>query len=122
MSRTEEAAFDTHILDAAIARRRERREQERQRLLADLLRLLDELGPRHGVGEAYVFGSITRPGGFDEQSDVDVGVEQVAPARFFDFMGALSLALERDVDMVDLAQCHFAHRIRAKGIRWTEKR
>lgn len=114
--------FDTHLLDAAIARQRARREQDRQQLLAEVMRLMDELGPRHGISQAYIFGSLVRPGSFHEQSDVDIAVEEIAAADFFDFMSALSMALEREVDLVELDKCHFAHRIRSDGIKWTKKR
>lgn len=36
--------FDTSVLDAALARRREKNEQERQAMLRHVLHLLDEQG------------------------------------------------------------------------------
>jgi len=58
-------AFDTSVLDKALAQQRAIRERKRQAVLDRLLHLLDELGPRYGISEAYIFGSVTRPGRFD---------------------------------------------------------
>jgi uncharacterized protein len=60
---------------------------------------------------------VTRPYQFTRNSDVDVAVEQFNPEVFF-AMAALSETLERDVGLVDLSKCHFAHRIRQQGMVW----
>lgn len=111
-------AFDTSVLDTVLARRRAENERERQALLAKVLQLLDELAPRYGIQQAYAFGSIVMPGRFGPQSDVDIAVEQIDPARFFEAMSAFSMLLKREVDLVELGKCHFAHRIRERGILW----
>ncbi len=111
-------AFDTSILDAALTQRRAQNEQERQALLARVLHLLDELGPGYGIHRAYVFGSLTRPGRFRPDSDVDIAVEQIDPTRFFEAMSELWNSLGREVDLVELDKCHFAQRIREVGILW----
>jgi predicted nucleotidyltransferase len=115
-------SFDTYLLDEAVRSRGERREQLRQQTLAAVLRLLDELGPVHGFDHAYVFGSLVESGHFQKTSDVDIAVKAADPADFFDLMTSLSMALGRDVDLVDLGQCHFAERIREKGKKWMKKR
>lgn len=112
--------FDTSLLDRALAQRRAARERERQAVLAQLMDLLRELGPRYGISEAYIFGSVTRPGRFDERSDVDIAVERIAPEHLFDAIGAFSSALGREVDVIELRKCRFADRIRSQGIRWTK--
>jgi len=112
-------AFDTRLLDEALARRRVAREAARQATLTATIRLLEELSPRYGIRRAYIFGSVTRPGRFTEKSDVDIAVEQIKPARFFEAMSILAEALGREVDLVELDKCHFAHRIRERGIEWT---
>jgi predicted nucleotidyltransferase len=111
-------AFDTSVLDEALARRHAAYEQARQILLAEVQRLLDDLGPRYGIQQAYVFGSLVTPGRFTPESDVDIAVEQIDPVRFFEAMGKFSMLLERDVDLIELSKCHFAHLIREKGILW----
>jgi hypothetical protein len=111
-------AFDTSLLNRALAQRRAERERERRVVLDRVLALLDELGPRYGISQAYIFGSVTRAGRFDERSDVDIAVEQMDPEDFFDAMGAFSMALGREVDLIELRKCRFADRIRRQGIRW----
>ena len=111
-------AFDTSLLDKSLARRRAAREATRQAMLAAVVRLLGELSPRYGFRRAYIFGSVTQPGHFTEQSDVDIAVEPMEPAHFFAAMSALAEALGREVDLVELNKCHFAHRIRERGIEW----
>jgi predicted nucleotidyltransferase len=111
-------AFDTSVLDAALAHRRIENEQRRQAFLAQVMRLLDRLAPRYGIQQAYVFGSLAMPGRFDPRSDIDIAVEQIDPERFFEAMGKFSSALGREVDLVELDKGHFADKIRRKGIRW----
>lgn len=113
--------YDTSLLDKAIAERRARLEQERRAVLAHVLQWLDEHGADLGLRAAYVFGSLAGKGRFDDCSDVDIAVEEISVEGFFDLMAALSSDLDRDVDLVELTKCHFAHRIRQEGIRWTQK-
>lgn len=113
-------AFDTYLLDEAIARRRAALERERQRVLAATLALLEELGPRFNIQRAYLFGSVAHPGRFTEDSDVDIAVDSLAPGDFFAALANLATALGREVDLVELNKCHFAHRIRTGGIKWTK--
>ncbi|HEY9645117.1 MAG TPA: hypothetical protein V6C88_02040 [Chroococcidiopsis sp.] len=49
---------------------------------------------------------------------MDVGVEAIAPVLQIEAIADLSMALLRDVDIVDLRHCHFAHRIRSQGHQW----
>jgi len=112
-------AFDTSLLDEALARRRAGQERERRQILADTLRLLDELGPRYRIQRAYIFGSVTRPGRFTPDSDVDIAVEMTEPEHLT-AISVFAAALGREVDLVDLGKCHFSHRIRQEGIEWTK--
>lgn len=110
--------YDTSILDAALARRRAELEAKREETLAEALRLLAEIGPRFGVEEAYLFGSVVTPGRYVEDSDVDLAV--ILPGeQFFPFAAEYSARLGRDVDVIPLEQIHFADKIRREGIRWT---
>ena len=113
--------YDTSVLDKAIAERRAQWERERQIALTQVLQLLDEYGARFDLCEAYVFGSVTGTGRFDALSDVDIAVGRMSAAHFFQMMATLSLELGRDVDLVELDKCHFAHRIREKGVQWTRQ-
>jgi uncharacterized protein len=111
--------FDTSLLDAVLMRRRQENEQQRLDLLTQVMAWLDANAADYGIDRAYLFGSITRPHRFAEASDVDIAVEQIDPDRFFTAMGTLMETLERDVDLVELSKCHFADRIRQRGLLWT---
>jgi uncharacterized protein len=112
-------AFDTSVLDAALAERREQWEQDRQALLADALRLLIGLAGQFDLRHAYLFGSLVQPGRFTEASDVDMAVAGLPADQFFALSAVLSAALGRDVDLVMLERCHFADKIRREGLLWT---
>lgn len=113
-----EKPFDTSILDAALQRRRLEQEQQRQAVLDKTLRLLDEWGQRYNIRRAYIFGSVTRPGHFTPESDIDIAIDSIDAEHFFAAMSALSTALGYDVDMVELEQCSFGAKIRREGILW----
>ncbi|MBD2072307.1 nucleotidyltransferase domain-containing protein [Leptolyngbya sp. FACHB-671] len=110
--------FETNLLDAALTRRREDNEAQRLATIEQAIHWLETEGEQYGINEAYLFGSVTRPYRFTDNSDVDVAVEQFNPEDFFVAMAALSETLERDIDLVDLSKCHFAHRIRQQGMVW----
>lgn len=111
--------YDTSLVDRARARRHRRQEAVRKATLRHLIRLLDEHAAAFGLSEATIFGSITRSGRFKDDSDIDVAVEGLEAEAFFDTMSCLSSELGRPVDLVRLSSCHFADRIRERGIRWT---
>ncbi len=113
--------FATDLLDAALARRRQDDEKQRLIILERTTQWLDTNGGQYGIEQAYLFGSVIRPDRFTAQSDVDVAVEQMQPDLFFAALSALSEALGRDVDLVELSKCHFAHRIRQQGTLWRRK-
>jgi len=111
-------SYDTSILDRALARRRAEWEEKRQAMLARVLAALDEIAPGYGVYEAYVFGSLARPGRYHAQSDIDVAVCWPGGTGFFDMAGDVSRLLGQDIDILPLDQIHFADKIRREGIRW----
>lgn len=113
-------AFRTDLLDDLYVERRLRLEQDRQGLLTKTIQWLDEFGDRHGINKVYIFGSVTKPQRFHEQSDVDVAVEEIQPDDLFAVIGFLSEAIARDVDVIDLRHCHFAEQIRQSGMLWTK--
>jgi len=43
-----------------------------------------------------------------EDSGIDLAVEQIEPANFFNAISAFSRYLDREVDLVELKNCHFA--------------
>lgn len=111
-------AFDTYILDDWIAERRTKLEQERQATFAKVLQWLEEFGHTYGIHQAYLFGSVIRPGKFTEASDIDIAIDEVNPEDFFNLISLLSTELGREVDLIELKKCHFAHRIRQQEVLW----
>ena len=116
-----EKTFRTDLLDDLYVQRRLRLEQDRQNLLAKTIQWLEEFGDRHGINKAYIFGSVTQPQRFHEESDVDIAVEEIQPDDLFAVIGFLSEAIARDVDVIDLRHCHFAEQIRQSGIVWKKE-
>ncbi|NCJ07722.1 nucleotidyltransferase domain-containing protein [Synechococcales cyanobacterium C] len=114
-------SFNTDILDAALGRRRQEHEQQRLMALEGTIQWLETQGGQYGINRAYLFGSVLWPYRFIPRSDVDVAVEQIKPESFFVALAALSEALERDIDLVELSRCHFADRIRQQGMLWKRK-
>lgn len=112
-------AFPTPLLDARWAKEKAQNEQDRQQLLQQTLAWLAENAQRYGVEGGYVFGSVTVPNRFTQRSDVDLAVETHKIGNICALMGALSMHIDRDVDVVALDQCHFAQKIRATGLSWT---
>ena len=111
-------AFDTTLLDQAIAQRRAKAEIARCKTLADTQNFLGQWGAQYGIRRAYLFGSVTRPHHFTPDSDVDLAVEMDDNRQLFEAMSMLALVLGREVDMVELRNCHFARRIQQEGIEW----
>ncbi|WP_107670373.1 nucleotidyltransferase family protein [Cyanothece sp. BG0011] len=110
--------FSSKKLDKIISDRRLKQEKERQFILKKTQEWLDRYGSDYGIEKAYIFGSVTYPNKFHQNSDVDLAVETINPEKHFLAISLLSTYLEREVDIIKLNQCHFAHRIREKGILW----
>lgn len=113
-------AFDTSVLDKALAARAAGWEQLRQSILGRLETLLEEAGERFGLRQAVIFGSIITPGRFTDRSDVDVAVVELPAEAFFPLAAFLSADLGRDVDLVWLEDLHFAATVRRDGRLWTK--
>lgn len=91
--------FDTHRLDAALERRAARLEEDRRAVLDRVIRCLESEGPRLGVREAYVVGTLVREGTWTESSDVDVAISGGDPLGV---MRLIEEASGRTVDVIDL--------------------
>ena len=106
---SEWARRDVAVRDAgaALLRRVESKLAELQAILA-----------QHGVGEAYLFGSVAQ-GGVRPGSDVDIAVSRCPPERFYRLSAQLERALALPLDLVDLdrAPNDFAAHVRTTGRR-----
>jgi predicted nucleotidyltransferase len=97
--------------------RRERRlqalEQTRRRLRQALMELLPG-------GKVIVFGSLTKPGVFNDRSDVDLALAEQPPGLdIVSLTSELMERLERPVDVVLLKRCRFRQKILQEGEVWT---
>ncbi len=61
-----------------------------------------DLARRYDVGRILLFGSSADPK--KEAHDIDLAVEDIAPAGFFYFYGDLIFSLSKPVDLVDLSK------------------
>lgn len=68
-----------------------------------------------GAEAVYVFGSVV-DGPFRHDSDIDLAVTGLPPARFFQVMGQTMAVLPRSFDLVDLdVDTPFTHYLKEKG-------
>jgi len=110
--------FNTSKLDQILADRSLQNEKERQELLLKVMQWLDSHGLHYGIQTAYIFGSLTQPHRFHQNSDIDIAVEQINPEDFFAVISLIYEAMGRDIDMIEVNKCHFGDRIKQRGIRW----
>jgi uncharacterized protein len=112
-------SFPTPLLDRKLAELRQQSERDRQQLLQTALTWLQHHAAQFEIEQGYLFGSITQPGKFSPQSDLDLAVECLSQGYPFGLSSYLSLHVNREVDIVPLDQCHFAAKIRQTGMPWS---
>jgi len=82
-----------------------------------LKRALADLIPGQKV---ILFGSLTKPGVFNDRSDVDLALESEPPSvSLAGLTSELEERLQRRVDVVLLSQCHWRDKILREGEVWT---
>ncbi len=95
------------------------RERWREEALTAVTTAIPSIAARHpSVAQAYLFGSIIRPGEFRLASDVDVAVVGTTPAAYFAFWRDLEAALPNWViDLRDITEpSFFSERIQHTGL------
>ena len=95
--------------------RAEERERARLDVLSRVVEALHLLEERYCWKEAYLFGSLTRPGRFHPDSDVDIAIRGLNKFEHFAFVGDLSMLLQRPVDVLRLEDSPLAESIVSKG-------
>ncbi len=76
-----------------------------------------ELIPGH---EVILFGSLTKPGIFNDRSDVDLALKSEPPQMSqYRLMAELEERLGRPVEVLLLSQCRFREKICREGEVWT---
>ncbi len=105
-----------HLLQARDAERRRRRLQVRDEVRHRLRSALAELIPGQRV---IVFGSLTRPGVFNDRSDVDLALEADPPHMSqYQLTSRLMEMLGRPVDVVLLENSRLREKILREGEVW----
>lgn len=102
-------AEDSHIararerLETRARERAGRREVMRHRALQEAEAIVAMIATRYRPARIYQWGSVLRPGGFRDYSDVDVAVEGIDGARTFFAMLADTQAMTRlPLDLVQV--------------------
>lgn len=97
--------------------RRQRRLKVQADTRRDLRAALAHLIPGSRV---ILFGSVTKPGVFNDRSDIDLALESEPPGVDVVHLTAeLMERLGRPVDVVLLAKCRFRQKILREGELWT---
>jgi len=108
-------------VDTLLARRDEARRRRRLALYTDIrTRLHDALAELVPGEHVWLFGSLTKPGHFNDCSDVDLALAH-EPTRISSgrLASELTERLGRPVDIVLLTTCRFRHRILREAELWT---
>jgi predicted nucleotidyltransferase len=113
--------FSTHILDEAIEQKNKKREKLRLQLMEKLFETFDKLSSDISFNEAYLFGSITKPYKFTEESDIDIGFIGLKDEYYFKAMSCISREIRADVDVIQLEGHRLAEKIKKEGIKWIRK-
>ncbi|MEJ2703802.1 MAG: nucleotidyltransferase domain-containing protein [Sedimentisphaerales bacterium] len=78
--------------------------------------MIVDIARRYDVKGIILFGSSTDPD--RDANDIDLAIEGIAPAKFFDFYGELLFALSKPVDLVELSRdSKFNRLVYREGVR-----
>lgn len=100
------------------ARRYRERETQRQAARTAVLAAIRTVLPEYPqVQRIYLYGSITHPGTFGAQSDVDIAVEGTNAEDYFTLWRDLQEAApEWEIDLREINQpCYFSDTVRQRG-------
>jgi len=113
--------FSTVLIDKAINRKRNEDEARRLQCIARLFDILRNLSKCVFFNEAYIFGSVVKPHGFSELSDIDIGFIGLKDEDFFKAMSFISSQIGLEVDVIQLEGHRLADKVMREGVRWTQK-
>jgi len=113
--------YMTALLDEVIEKKKKEREDLRRHMIAKILTAIDRLSGEIAFGEAYLFGSVTKPFRFLESSDIDIGFVGLDNRHFFKAMSYLSEETGHDVDIVQIEDHGLADKIKRGGISWRRR-
>jgi predicted nucleotidyltransferase len=113
--------FSTYVLDESLKKKRVEKEKLRKYTLKKLDTILSEMSQIIFFKDAYIFGSITKPHQFTEESDVDIAFLGLDDKDFFKAMSFISGQLERDVDIIQIENHRLSEKVVNEGIKWIRK-
>jgi len=105
-----------------LAEKKKKLEALRLNILKRVFLALELLVQEIAFSDVYLFGSVTKKGGFKKTSDIDIAFDGLKGGDVIRAAARLSRALGVDVDVVSLEGCRLAGMIRKKGVRWKRKR
>ncbi len=87
----------------------------RKEALAKELAKIEKISKEFDVGRVFLFGSCLES--METANDIDLAVEGIRAQDFFKYYGRISMAVDNEVDLVDLDDIreHFQKRILSKG-------
>lgn len=106
------------LLKKIYQERLEKREALRKEVLEKVIHALEEFSKEVAFKRAIVFGSVVKPYGFSENSDVDLAFEGLEKDKLFYAIAFFSSFLEREVDVVELEKIKFKEKILKEGLIW----
>ena len=112
------SAWDLSLWAQCRKERKASLERQRLAVLKEVPAALEALSRKYAWEEAYVFGSLTRPGRFGPESDIDIAVAGLDKLVHYAFVGDIFNILNRSVDVVRLEDCPFAQKIVREGMPW----
>jgi len=87
----------------------------KKEVLDNELAAIGEISKEFDVEKVFLFGSCLESA--EIAHDIDIAVEGIKPKDFFKYYGRISMAVDDEVDLVDLKDVreHFQKRILSKG-------
>jgi predicted nucleotidyltransferase len=110
------AGFDTSVLDRVLEERRKNLDEERERLLLIVQKVLSSIRNKYGIKKAYIIGSIVLAKRWNPSSDIDVAISG-ASSYILDVMKELEEATSYPIDVIDLDKFPYPEMIKKKGIK-----
>ena len=98
--------------------RAERLEGRRAQAAADCRAIVDMIVKVYQPVRVYQWGSVLRPGGFRDYSDIDIAIQGITDARrFFEILGEAERMTSFPVDLVQMEKVavEYAEEIRQHG-------
>lgn len=87
----------------------------KKEVLDNELAKIEEISKEFDVEKVFLFGSCLE--NVETANDIDIAVEGIRAKDFFKYYGRISLAVDDEVDLIDLNDVreHFQKRILSKG-------